>query len=463
MGASSKSHVLIVDDDVLFCKLLERALEPSGVTHESVHTLADARRVFESKHIDTVLLDLDLPDGNGKTLVEQWQASKVPIIVLTADARVDVVLDSMRLGAYDYLTKPLDKTKLLTTLARAVERSKLEKRLERLEERKHFAGIVGDSEVMRSLFDKIQRVAGADVSVTIQGESGTGKELVARALHDVGHRAGQPFVALNCAAIAESLQESELFGHEKGAFTGALSKRIGLFEEANGGTLFLDEIAELSPALQAKLLRVLQEKKFRRLGGAKDIESDFRVICASHKVLSDEIKQGRFRADLYFRLAVFELSLPALRDRGEDIPILAKHFLTQQNQKDISLSSQALTQLCHYSWPGNVRELQNALRYASVLQNDGVIDVGHLPQRLSQKREHALPAVNTHSVNANHAGSSSGMTLAQIEEQAIRQALIRHEYNVSDTVRELGIGRTTLYRKLKAYKIEIRRVAKSAA
>jgi DNA-binding NtrC family response regulator len=339
---------------------------------------------------------------------------------------------------------------------------------------------VGDSPSMRQLFRQMDRVAASEITVLIHGESGTGKELVARAIHEASGRARGPYVTLNCAAIAESLQESELFGHEKGSFTGAEQRRIGRFEQADGGTLFLDEVAELSPALQAKLLRVLQERRFQRVGGTTEIQSDFRLIAATHRNLGDEVRAGRFREDLFFRIAVLELEIPPLRDRGDDVLLLSRSFLREISQQErggapITLAPSARSALLRYDWPGNVRELQNALHRGYVLSGGDTIRARDLPERIlaggyEESPSAELPSVPDRPVGLlrggpaaplNGAGMGHGApsaaagagvsSLDEVEREAIRLALERCHWNLSEAGRQLGIGRTTLYRKIKKY------------
>jgi DNA-binding NtrC family response regulator len=399
----------------------------------------------------------------------------------------------MQLGAYDYFTKPVDRTKLVTAIRNAAERQSLKARLERLERDAEPSrrGIVGGSPAIRSLHRQIDRVADSDVTVAIIGESGAGKELVARAIHDSSARANHPFVALNCAAIPETLQESELFGHERGAFTGANQRRVGRFEQAHSGTLFLDEVAELSLALQAKLLRVLQERVFTRVGGSQEVRSDFRLVTATHKNLADEVQAGRFRADLYYRIAVFELGLPALRDRREDVALLAHHFASAfASTEELRFSAEALELLMAYPWPGNVRELQNAIQHAAVVCSEHLIRSEDLPPRIRSMglAEDDGAAVRDAAPSSSAAEASTTpvevalgslspparsaadvevpgaspadpdafpalppVSLAELEKEAIRQAIDHNDGNVSAAIRQLGIGRTTLYRKLREY------------
>jgi|GEM_PF-391051 len=385
-------RVLVIDDDPALGVIVAAYLGTMAV--DVAHTAASGIAADARGDHDVVLLDLDLPDGDGglevlKALRERDPAR--PVIMLTANTSVASVVTAMRDGAWDYLSKPIERTKLATTVRNAVEQRRLVQRVDTLSRPTGGApshGMVGDSSVMRRLFAQIERVARSDVTVAIHGESGSGKELIAKAMHDGGARKGGPFVAVNCAAIPESLQESEVFGHEKGAFTGAATRRIGRLEQADGGTLFLDEVAELSLTLQAKLLRALQERRFSRLGGTTEISTNFRLLSATHKDLAQEVAAGRFREDLYYRLAVFDVVMPPLRERPEDIPLLAHHFLQQQLLADgtvCRLDAAALEAIMAHRWRGNVRELQNALYHSLVLANDGVIRLEDLPPRVRQR------------------------------------------------------------------------------
>jgi DNA-binding NtrC family response regulator len=485
--------VLLIDDDPSFRLLASRYLENAGFVVDICESGQQGLRALrESEHV-AVCLDLGLPGEDGLEILRRVRelAPELPVIILTADDSVDSVVSAMQLGAYDYFTKPVDRTKLMTSVRNAAERRSLRARLEELERTANSAqrGIVGTSPAIHSLHRQIDRVAANDVTVAIIGESGAGKELVARAIHDSSPRANHPFIALNCAAIPETLQESELFGHERGAFTGANQRRVGRFEQSHGGTLFLDEIAELSLSLQAKLLRALQERVFARVGGSQEVRSDFRLVTATHKNLADEVAAGRFRADLYYRIAVFELSLPPLRERSEDISLLAHHFASAFDQDDrpLRLSPETIELFLTYRWPGNVRELQNAIQHAAVVCTDRLLRPQDLPARLLAAHraetqdgpvdgDHAPPAPGTGApivwssdTSAPAASATptsppaarepppSGfpslppVTLDEIERHAIEQAIAHNSGNVSAAIRQLGIGRTTLYRKLREY------------
>jgi two-component system response regulator HydG len=405
------------------------------------------------------------------------------VIILTSDTNVDTIVSAMRLGAYDYVAKPVQRTDLGVRIKNGVESYRMSLRLTHLEreaEGRAYPGMVGNAPPMRRLFRQMDRLAASDITLLIHGESGSGKELVARAIHAQSGRRHGPFVAVNCAAIPETLQESELFGHEKGSFTGATARRIGKFEQADRGTLFLDEVAELSLPLQAKLLRALQERSFQRVGGSKDIPSDFRLIAATHRDLAQQVREGRFRDDLYFRIVVFDLEVPPLRERPEDIPLLAATFVEDYARKEgreaLVLSPEAIAVLSSYPWPGNVRELQNAMQRATVICEQGMVRPTDLPPRLletigedkllelaasaegtlSGPTEPAPPRAAEAASAAQRGTAKSeaaSLTLEEMEREMIASSLERLDGNLSLVCRQLGIGRTTLYRKLKKYRI----------
>ncbi|MEO1084537.1 MAG: sigma-54 dependent transcriptional regulator [Acidobacteriota bacterium] len=388
---TADAHIVLVEDDPSQRLLFGRWLELAGW---QVTSFADAETCLD--HIDSLLpdvvcLDLHLPgmDGHEALAMLKEQYPAVPVLVITGDSEVETVVETMRLGGHDFLVKPVERTRLETQVRNAIAHGRLSLRVTHLEREAGgvtYPGIIGMSQPMRQLYRQIDRIAASPVTVLIRGESGTGKELVAQTIHQHSAASSGPLVAINCAAIPESLQESELFGHEKGAFTGADSRKIGRFEEADGGTLFLDEVAELSASLQAKLLRVLQERTFRRLGGRRDLKSQFRLIAASHADLHQRVKDGAFREDLFYRLAVFELDVPPLRLRSDDVPALAAHFLNDRTlvgeRAGLSLSPDALDVLTTYDWPGNVRELANALQRAAVVASQDRIEPADLPPRL---------------------------------------------------------------------------------
>ena len=475
--------ILIVDDDPDLCVLVRHWLEGDGYAVEVFHDGESCLAGLARSLPDCICLDLEMPGLSGLETLERIKAThpRLPVVVLTATSEVETVVSTMQAGARDYLVKPIDRTKLLTTLKLAVEHHRMSMRLAQLEReaegRPGYGRLLGDSPAMKALFRQMDRVAPSDITVLIRGDSGTGKELVAQALHDNGGRRQGAFVPVNCAAIPENLEESEFFGHEKGAFTGAAGRRIGTIEQAHRGTLFLDEVGELSAALQAKLLRVLQERRFQRVGGSSEIGSDFRLITATHRDLEEEVRRGRFREDLFFRVAVFELEIPPLRDRGDDVQLLADNFLDDFTRRETRprprLSPEARRVLAAHPWPGNGRELQNAIERAALVARDGLIRSRDLPRRVLRGpdgepvgRPGAAPpaeegppeggpqeAATDEPAGRRATGRTAQgyKTLEEIERDAIAEALERSGGNLSEAVRQLGIGRTTLYRKLKRY------------
>ena len=379
----------------------------------------------------------------------------LPVVLMTAYSSVETAVEALRLGAYDYLVKPLDFEILRHTLRQAIEHSRLS--VENRELRRQLSeaaarpGILGRSPAMLAMQETIATVAPTEATVLITGESGTGKELVARALHSGSARADKPMVTVNCAALAENLLESELFGHEKGSFTGADRRREGRFVQANGGTLFLDEIGEMPLPLQAKLLRALQEGEVQRVGSDAPLTVDVRVLAATNRDLREEVARRRFREDLYFRLNVISLEVPPLRDRGEDIPVLAAHFLERfagRNRKSIrGFSPQAVDSLLRYAWPGNVRELENAVERAVILCNGDLITRRELPAAITE-------AASPEEASSAAVGALAGLPLDELERRAIGETLRCTGDNKSEAARQLGITRATLHNKLRKYGME---------
>ena len=453
MGEPDVPVVLVVDDDPSHRKLIGRWVERAGYLVEEYAGAGALLSSLDHMLPDAILLDVHMEGMSGLAALERLKRlyPTLPVIMLTADANVPTAVQSIQQGAYDYLTKPVDRSRLLTVLRNAVEKHAMSARLRQLERELDgggYGGIIGTSRTMRRLFRQLDRVAPSDVTVLVVGESGTGKELVARAIHANSGRAQGPFVPLNCAAIPETLQESELFGHERGSFTGATGRRVGRFEQAHGGTLFLDEVGELSAGLQAKLLRVLQERRFYRLGGSDQIEVDVRIVTATHRDLQERCQRGEFREDLFYRLAVFELELPPLRERPDDIPLLAQAFLERFTKRhgrpSVRLGKEVLAALQAYHWPGNVRELQNAVERALVATLDEEVQPEDLPRRVREPAR-VTPAPTRR--------VSDLQPMEELEKRAIREAIQAAEGNMSEVIRRLGIPRTTLYRKLKKYQL----------
>ena len=455
---SGRMHLLVVEDDAMTRRLLRAWLEPMGydVTEVSSGTGALAQPLDT---IDAVCLDLGLDDMPGSDVLKHLraQAPDVPVVVVTAESSLDTVVQVIRAGAYDYVTKPIEPEGLRVVLNRAIEHNALTRRVRdlarQLSERAPL--LIGESAPMRGLRGKINRVLQSDVAVCVFGESGTGKELVARTIHADGRRANGPFVAVNCATIPENLQESELFGHERGAFTGATQTHRGCFERAEGGTLFLDELGEMSLGTQAKLLRTLQERTIRRVGGSGDIKVNVRIVCATHRNLEDEVKKGKFREDLYFRLMVFPVEVPPLRDRTDDIPLLVAHFMkllkADVGREHDRISPTALEALMAHTWPGNVRELQNVVHRAMLTCETDELDVPDLPpqiQRYVLPQLPEVPPVDAAVTSGARAGRLPTLELRKLEEIAVREALAQTDMHMGKAAKLLGVGRSTLYRRL---------------
>lgn len=443
----SKRSLLLVDDEASFRTLIGRELARADYEIEGAGNLDEARRALSRRSFDLVLLDVRMPDGSGLELLpeikEMWPATEV--LMLTAYGTVEEAIRAMKLGAYDFLTKPCKLSELEAVLEKACEKQHLQRSntaLTREVERLQPAdGVIGSTTEMRELFDLITRVARTDTTVLIRGESGVGKEVVARAVHRQSLRANQPFIVVDCAALHENLLQSELFGHEKGAYTGAASLKHGLFEVANHGTLFLDEIAELTPGLQVRLLRVLQNHTFRRLGGNTDITVDVRVIAATNRSLEQMIKDGSFREDLFFRLNVVPLHIPPLRQRRDDLAALIEHFCRVSQvapRRGTRVSPEAIEVLKRYSWPGNVRELENVIERALILCDDGLIRPEHLPM-----------GVRTAPAFEPEPGAGEWPTLDELEMRYIRRVLDHCKGHRQNAARMLGISERNLYRKLK--------------
>ena len=450
--------VLIIDDEKLVRWSIKQKLESAEFQTLKAGTAKEGMSLFKAHLLDLVTLDVRLPDDHGlKVLLEMKKLSPgVPVIMITAHGAVEDAVRSLQIGAYDYLEKPIDFSRLVHSIHRALEASDLRRQLEsakkEIEETYSVDKIIGTSVAMREAKALVVRVAKSQArTILIQGESGTGKDLVAKALHYQSERAMKPFTVLNCAAIPEQLLESELFGHERGAFTDAKSLKKGLFELANGGTLFFDEISELDLNLQSKLLRVLEEQCFRRIGGVKDIQTDVRVICASNKDLEEMVEAQGFREDLFYRLSVIPIDLPTLRDRGGDVDLLIDHFIQDFNarfRKAVTgVSASARQRLREYRWPGNVRELKNAIERALILQDDGVIELDVLPPRIVARAQPKSPSVESLSVPAE------GIDLYDVERELIRQALIRAGGNQSQAARLLSVTRDTLRYKMKKFSL----------
>jgi len=449
--------ILIVDDDKNMRLFLREAAERWGYTAEEAASAEEALRRVEKQSFDLILLDERLPGLSGVEALPHLRERDPHAIVIMITAYADEVrkLAAYRRGVYDFLPKPLKLAEMEVILSRAIEKKRTQDELLRLktevQDREGLRGIIGQSKAMQTVFHLLRRVAPTDSTVLILGESGTGKEVIANAIHGLSQRNERPLIKLNCVAIPEGLLESELFGHEKGAFTGALAARPGKFELAHSGTLFLDEIGDMSAQTQAKVLRVLQEREFERVGGTRTIKVDVRLIAATNKDLSKEVKEGRFREDLYYRLNVVSISLPPLRERREDIPLLVDFFVEEANRKLRSpvyeVSKDALKVFMDYSWPGNVRELKNVIERAAILSDNGILRVEHLPPNLQGKEGFVLPAVK--------APASFKQTMEGAEKETILSALERANWVQIEAARLLDLTPKNLWAKIRKHGIKM--------
>jgi DNA-binding NtrC family response regulator len=446
----TKGTILIGEDERTARVSLAELLEGRGYRVVQAEDGSQALTALLQRNFDAGLLDIRMPGLDGLAILKRARESgiDVPFIVMTAHGDSSTVIEAMRLGAYDYIAKPVDFDQLSLQLDRAVSRRKMSRALAEKPNQTAAAAqpaIIGYSPAMQHVYKLIGQVAGSNATVLVRGESGTGKELVVNAIHHNGTRAKGPLVKVNCAAIPESLLESELFGHEKGAFTNAILRRIGRFEEANGGTLFLDEIGEMAPALQSKLLRVIQERTIERLGNGTPIRVDLRLITATSRDLEKAVSEGQFREDLYYRLNIVVIELPPLRERRQDIPALAEYFL-RRGDRNLSMSPAALNVLCDYHWPGNVRELENTVERAVILAKSGIVDAPDIQLRSVSRADadwtDQIPLTNGWKTN-----------LALAEKAMIVRALRMAQGNKSKAAEILSIHRRLLYEKMREYKI----------
>ncbi len=451
-AAKIQGRLLVIDDDGAMCELLDEALTRRGHQVRTARSVRDAEAILHREDVDAVLTDLNMPGQGGVELCAELHANRpdLPVVIMTAFGSLDTAIAALRAGAYDFVTKPVDLDLLAFSLERALQHRQMQEKIRLLKDqvRRKDSGdeLLGESPALEKVRDQIGRIAGLDTSILISGESGTGKELVARALHRQSGRRQGPFVAINCAALPENLLESELFGHVRGAFTDARETRRGLFAEASGGTLFLDEVGELPLSLQPKLLRVLEERKVRPLGGTQELACDVRIVAASHRDLAQAVREGSFRSDLYYRLNVIQLELPPLRARGNDILLLAQSFireLASRFDKSVTgLSEPAAARLLGYRWPGNVRELRNVIERALALTRHDRITVEDLPEHLQKPGgESSLPG--------GISDPLSLLPLADMERLYIERVLDQVGGNRTLAARILGVDRKTLYRKLK--------------
>ncbi|AEF93445.1 two component, sigma54 specific, transcriptional regulator, Fis family [Desulfotomaculum nigrificans CO-1-SRB] len=444
-------RVLVIDDEERMCWALERALSHEG--YQVITTTRGVQGVSLAQEMDPsiVVLDLKMPDLDGIEVLRKIKDfnPNIPVIMITAHGTIETAIEAMKIGATDYITKPFKLEELKVVIKQALHVNQLENQVEfyRKELSKKYGKMIGQSDCMKEVSLLIRQVAKTNATVLITGESGTGKEVAAVEIHQNSNRADKPFVAVNCAALPEQLLESELFGHEKGAFTGALHKKKGRFEIADKGTIFLDEIGEMPISMQVKLLRVLQERSFERLGGTETITVDVRIIAATNSDLAAAIAKGTFREDLYYRLNVMRINLPPLRERKEDIPLLVNHFLSKFDPSHSKkISSDAMKILSRYNWPGNIRELQNVIERALIVCQGTEIQPVHLPRELLDSvEENQLPVLNL---------PENGFSLEELEKQLIIKALEKHNFNQTRAAQFLGISRATLLYRMQKYGIK---------
>jgi len=457
-----KAHLLLVDDDPSTLASLSRAFRLAGHEATVCDNAARALDLVRSEAFDLILSDVVMPGKNGIELLEDLKKAgvKTPIVLVSGQANIEMAVQATKLGALDFLEKPLSTDKLLVTLENAMRLSRLQEENRELRDRLGKHELVGSSPAMAKLLAQVQRVAPSETRVCILGETGTGKELVARAIHEQSGRRENAFVTLNCAAVPAELIESELFGHEKGAFTGAAAKHLGKFEQADGGTLFLDEIGDMPVAMQAKLLRVLEEGEVERVGGDRPIRVNVRVLVATHRNLEDLVKQNTFRRDLFHRIYVFPLLLPPLRERLEDFPLLVEHFARQvaaQNRwKEKIFANDAIDELRRYTWPGNIRELRNVVERLVLLAGESPVSAAEV--RL------VLPVSDDASGSTSVGGSLGTGTLAERTEQFEREVLLaeirRQNFHMTNVARAMGLERSHLYKKCQQLGIDLQSIRK---
>lgn len=444
-----KPAILLIDDDDSLRRVMEFSLVEAGYTVRTASSGEDGLRLFEQEAGDAVVTDITMPGMGGMEVLARIREKdeQLPVIVITAYGTIESAVEAMKKGAFDYITKPFNRDELRMTLEKALTLRRLQR--ENLElraavtDRYSFDGIIGTSDRLKEVLDLAGRVAPSEASVLITGESGTGKELLARGIHVNSTRAHGPFVAVNCASIPEGLIESELFGHVKGAFTGAVRDKAGKFELARGGTLFLDEIGDLRIDLQAKILRALQERQVDRVGGNHPLAVDVRVLAATNKDIERAVKEGAFREDLYYRLNVITLLMPPLRERREDIPLLTRYFLKKFNAAGVEVDPAALSALRAYGWPGNVRELENVIERASVLRRGDLVTLADLPGKLGKEKQGVEELI----LNL----PEDGISLEDLEKSLIIKALEKHKNNQTRAAEYLGITRPTLIYRMEKF------------
>jgi two-component system response regulator AtoC len=446
-------RIVAIDDEETMLRILKRSLEPEGYSVETYLNAEEALKRLESGSVDVLITDLMMPGIDGLNVIERTRAidKDIVIIVITAYSSVESAVRAIRAGAYDFIPKPFDPEHLLIILRRAIEARNL--RIENIGLKKRLDGtdreIIGNSQAIRYVLSMIEKVRNTDGTVLLIGESGVGKELIARAIHSKSKRSDYPFIPINCGALPDELLESELFGYEKGAFTGAINRKIGLFEAADKGTVFLDEVSSISPMMQIKLLRFLQERTFMRLGGKETISVDVRVIAATNEDLRESVEKGIFRKDLYYRLNVIPIEVPPLRERRDDIPLLIRHFIKRfsiRMERDVTISKEAEDVLLRYKWDGNVRELENVIERAITITEDDIIGLDDLPSEVFNNKEGHVDKTSIY---------PEELTLSEVERLHIENVLRATGGNKSRAARRLGIDYSTLLRKLKSMGIDV--------
>jgi len=456
---AAKAHILIIDDDANTLASLARAFRLAGHEATVCDNAARALELAKAQRFDLILSDVVMPGKDGIALLEDFRSIGVasPTVMMSGQATIEMAVKATRLGATDFLEKPVSTEKLLLAVENALRMTHLEEENRELKRRLGRHHIVWASSAMREVMAMVEQVAASETRVCVRGETGTGKELIARTLHEKSARRNGPFISLNCAAIPAELMESELFGHEKGSFTGAASRHVGKFEQAHRGTLFLDEIGDMPIAMQAKLLRVLEEGEIERVGGDRPMTLDVRVVVATHRNLEEQVKHGTFREDLYHRVYVFPIVIPPLRERHEDIPVLVEHFARQladqNNWKPVTFSREAIEKLVEYAWPGNVRELRNVVERALLLGKGDTVECATV--------ERALPRGDSGRPQASGVAGTSA-TLAQRAEDFERETLLaelkRHHHHMTNTAKALGLERSHLYKKCQQLGIDLRAI-----
>ncbi|WP_459939623.1 sigma-54-dependent transcriptional regulator [Desulfonatronum parangueonense] len=452
------SHVLVIDDEQNYLLLLETLLSDEGYAVTALQDPELALAYLEESEVDVVITDMKMPKITGQDVLTHVQKNypHIPVLIMTAYGSIDAAVVAMRHGAFDYITKPFANDELILSVRKAVQLSQAQRKYrllsENLEQRYGLHQIIGRSKAMLRVLDMVDRAAPSKSTAMITGESGTGKELIAKAIHFASPRKSGPFITVNCMALNPGVLESELFGHEKGSFTGAVARKRGRFELAHGGTLFLDEVGELSQDLQVKLLRVLQERNFERVGGSEPISVDIRIVVATNKDLPASVQSGEFREDLFYRLNVVQIPLPPLRERREDIPLLAAHFLKKYTEENASavkgFTADVIDYLTAYEWPGNVRQLENVVERCVVMAGDDMIRVDDLPPEIKDEEAQFKSAVDLLPSRLNLAD-----TLEKIEAALIRRSLVQTKFVQVKTADMLGISKSLLQYKLKKYKL----------